>query len=211
MSAYRLIYSKRFAIWVIMVSVIVALSSVLVVAVVKKRAVAERLAVRETRVELQRSSEVLKWLQHDDKRLAASSLDVDELGAAVVDAVSVLTQEVGVLDWRLERRDVIDPSANHAVRSDSGVARALTLKLIVDFNVRHVLVLLDMLETLANVVAHRPVEVSTCRIERVPSPDGNEYVRTSDGLLTSTSESRPVPARLLVGRCEVDWPWWEEA
>ncbi len=147
--------------------------------------------MREARVELQRSSEALLWLQKTRAQQPALSLEADELATMLIDALSLLSAEDGVLDWKFEQTN----ADTYRVRASSTLLDVRTLTLVVDVNVKHGPHLLTVLDQLRSIALHRPVQVRSCRIERVPSASR----------LSSTSFNWP-----LAGRCELDWPWWAE-
>jgi len=200
MSATRVERWKRCTLMALVCTSLVGVTAWFCMHHIKGRAEAGHHQLQAARIELQRSSDVLQWLQQHTARLAVLSLGLDELATLLVDAISSLTADDGVVDWRFEQHEL---AASH-YRSTASLPRALALTLVVDVSVEHSSQLLDLLDQLRAAISLRPVQIRRCRIERTRPTE----VRSSG--IAAIDHGQAVAAPQLTGRCELEWPWWEE-
>lgn len=191
----------RYTLVALVCASLIVVTSLLCVYHIKGRAEAGHHQLQAVRIELQRSSDVLLWLQQHTARLPVLALGLDELATLLVDAISSLTIDDGVVDWRFEQHELTASGS----RSTTRLPRALALTLVVDVGVEHSSQLIDLLDQLRAAISPRPVLIRRCRIERTRLADA----RFSDTAAIDQGKAGAAPQ--LTGRCELEWPWWEEA
>ncbi len=145
------------------------------------RSVSAEEALRLTRVSHQRAAEDLQWLQQHGHRKQALAINAEGLGVQIVDAVTELAQQGGVLDWRIEGIDTVATEQ-----------AASSVRLVVELASAHGEDFLEQLDVLMQAAGPRPVQVTACALNR------------------ARDEASASRAPLLT-RCTLDWPWWPES